>query len=213
MSQPIDALIFDMDGTLWDAVDTYAAIWNAAIDSLAVQCSHVTYDDVVVLMGKPLDAIFQTLVGDACPNREAFMAELVRFQNELLPKMGGKLYPQVRETLARMKQRIPLFMISNCMQVGLDNFLDYTKLRPMFVDTLCYGSTGCDKDLNLIHLAERYSLKRPVYVGDIQRDADSTHAANMEFAWAAYGFGKVVDADFRIDTFNQLETLIENGKI
>ena len=23
-----DGLIFDMDGTLWDAVDTYARIWN-----------------------------------------------------------------------------------------------------------------------------------------------------------------------------------------
>ena len=27
-----DSLLFDMDGTLWDAVDSYCAIWNAAID-------------------------------------------------------------------------------------------------------------------------------------------------------------------------------------
>ena len=26
-----DGLIFDMDGTLWDAVDSYVKIWNATI--------------------------------------------------------------------------------------------------------------------------------------------------------------------------------------
>lgn len=25
-----DSILFDMDGTLWDAIDTYADIWNEA---------------------------------------------------------------------------------------------------------------------------------------------------------------------------------------
>ena len=32
-----DALIFDMDGTLWDAVDTYAEIWNMAFEREGIE--------------------------------------------------------------------------------------------------------------------------------------------------------------------------------
>lgn len=37
-----DSLLLDMDGTLWDAVDSYCAIWNAAIDESCAQVSHGT---------------------------------------------------------------------------------------------------------------------------------------------------------------------------
>jgi len=35
MQKP-DSLIFDMDGTLWDAVDTYAASWNLVFNELGI---------------------------------------------------------------------------------------------------------------------------------------------------------------------------------
>ncbi|HEX3385818.1 MAG TPA: hypothetical protein VHS53_11545 [Mucilaginibacter sp.] len=34
LMQTPDSLIFDMDGTLWDAVDTYAASWNIVFAEL-----------------------------------------------------------------------------------------------------------------------------------------------------------------------------------
>ena len=36
MQKP-DSLIFDMDGTLWDAVDTYAGSWNVVFKKLRYQ--------------------------------------------------------------------------------------------------------------------------------------------------------------------------------
>ena len=35
MQKP-DSLIFDMDGTLWDAVDTYAESWNMVFKKLNI---------------------------------------------------------------------------------------------------------------------------------------------------------------------------------
>jgi phosphoglycolate phosphatase len=35
MQKP-DSLIFDMDGTLWDAVDTYAHSWNVVFSELGI---------------------------------------------------------------------------------------------------------------------------------------------------------------------------------
>ena len=33
----MDALIFDMDGTLWDAVDSYSEVWNETFRELEQQ--------------------------------------------------------------------------------------------------------------------------------------------------------------------------------
>ena len=47
MNKRFDAYIFDMDGTLWDAVDSYAAIWNTTIVQLGVQVPPVTRQKLV----------------------------------------------------------------------------------------------------------------------------------------------------------------------
>ena len=53
-------------------------------------------------------------------------------------------------------------------------------------------------------MVERNHLKYPVYVGDVQGDADASHAAGVPIIYAAYGFGKIVDAEERIDRFEEL---------
>lgn len=203
-----DALIFDMDGTLWDAIDSYCAVWNAtAADCGAVL--DVRYDDLLPLMGRPLADIYDKLAGGCDVDRERFMYMLEHNEREMMPRLGGRLYPGVRETLVGLRTHgLRLMMVSNCSARGLDNFMSYTGLGPLFDDTLTYGETGCDKDVNLRTLAMRYNMRRPLYVGDIQRDADSTHRAGMEFVWASYGFGHVADADYKIDKFSDLTDLI-----
>ena len=57
-----DSIIFDMDGTLWDAVDSYAAIWNRTLADCSVRRPPVTRDELISLMGKPLAEIAAILV-------------------------------------------------------------------------------------------------------------------------------------------------------
>lgn len=200
-----DSYIFDMDGTLWDAVDSYCAVWNRTIDELRPGTPHIKRPELEKLMGKPLSVIYDTIVGTAC-DPEEFSPVLRRNEQEMMPQIGGKLYPGVKETLAGLKARgARLFMVSNCGPKGLPNFLTFTKLEELMTDTLSYGTTGHDKDVNIRALVERYNLKRPVYVGDIQGDCDATHAAGVPFIWATYGFGhNVQGADYTIHDFPQL---------
>ena len=58
-----DSILFDMDGTLWDAVDSYCAVWNATIGDCCPGVTPVTYDRLVKLMGRPLDVIFNQMIG------------------------------------------------------------------------------------------------------------------------------------------------------
>lgn len=205
MKQPIDAMIFDMDGTLWDAVGTYCKVWDATFAAIGVEHAPVRYEQLLRQMGKPLEDIFDAIASPDAPYRQQFFDLLPVMEHKLEPVLGGKIYPGVADTLATLKRRgIKLFMVSNCLEGGLDNFYAFTGFGPLFTDRRTFGGTGHDKDVNLAELRTRYNLRRPVYVGDIQRDADSTHAAGMEFVWAAYGFGQCVDPDFTIHKFDDL---------
>ncbi len=208
MNKRFDAYIFDMDGTLWDAVDSYAAIWNSTIVQLGVQVSPVTRLKLVELMGMPLDAIYDSLVGD-CADRRKFEELLLANDSDMMPELGGKLYPGVRETLDELRDSgALLMMVSNCTATGLPNFVAYNRLEGYFSELLSMGATGKDKTANIKALISRYNLSNPVYVGDTAGDCTATHAAGIPFVWAAYGFGKnVAGADYTICSINELPSI------
>ncbi len=205
----IDSMIFDMDGTLWDAVSTYCKVWDATFAALGIRRDPVRREQLLEQMGKPLDDIFDAIAAPDAPYRREFFELLPRIETAIEPVLGGRLYPGVADTLARLQSHgIKLFMVSNCLENGLDNFYAYSGLGHLFTDRRTFGGTGHDKDVNLRELQSVYKLGRPVYVGDIQRDCDSTHKAGMEFVWASYGFGTCSDADFTIKRFDDLLKLI-----
>lgn len=188
-----DGIIFDMDGTLWDAVDSYAAIWNLTIAEYpgALERTNVTRADLMDLMGKPLPEIIRALFPELDgQGRERFISLLEDCERREMPRLGGRLYPGVRESLRALHDAgVMLFMVSNCGPDGLPMFLDFTGLGPMMTEVLSYGVTGQPKDVNIRTIMERYKLKRPLYVGDTLGDLEATRRAGADFAWAAYGFG------------------------
>lgn len=210
-----DSIIFDMDGTLWDAVDSYTAIWNKTLTDCRVEREPVKRDELIALMGHPLKEIAAILVpglrGDAL---EGFFSKLEENDLAMMPVLGGRLYPGVRETLAELHSRgIPMFMVSNCGPEGLPMFLEFTGLTPYITDTLSYGQTGVEKDVNIRTLQERYNLRSPLYVGDTRGDLLSTRRAGAAFAWASYGFGldfKAEEADHVLPDITALTSLFEN---
>lgn len=202
---PFDSYIFDMDGTLWDAVDSYCAVWNRTIDDLGVAVPHVTRERLERLMGTPLAGIYDDLVG-ARADRAAFTAVLRRNEDAMMPTLGGRLYPGAKAALEELRRRgARLFMVSNCSPKGLPNFLAFTGLASLIEDWRSFGANGLEKDANIKELVERYNLKHPVYVGDTEGDCLHTHAAGLPFVWAAYGFGRdVTGADYIITDITQL---------
>jgi len=113
-----DSYIFDMDGTLWDAVDGYCDVWNAAIGSFGIDCPRIDRERLFTQMGKPLDAIMDALIpGDF--DREAFMKRLAELEADIVPRCGGTLYPHVKDVLGSLrKQGARIFLVSNCGAPG-----------------------------------------------------------------------------------------------
>lgn len=204
---PADALIFDMDGTLWDAVDSYATIWNVSFDTAGIPHKAVTRHDLLKLMGSYLDDILAQLVPDAT-KRADLLRLVMDNETRMMPELGGTLYPHVRELIPQLARQYRLFMVSNCGASGLDNFVTYNRLEPYFTDLLSHGGTGRSKADNIRTLVEKYGLRSPVYIGDTQSDGNSAHQAGIPVIWAAYGFGTIIDPDAVIHSFDRLPDVV-----
>lgn len=196
--QDTDALIFDMDGTLWDAVDTYAEIWNMAFERENIE-RRITRADLLALIGTPIDDIMRHFVpAERVEHLLKTIAELVVTE---LPRLGGKLYEGVQEGVAELSKHYKLFMLSNCDELELPIFVRYAGIESYITDTIAYGNTRLRKAENMRLLAEKYHLQHPVYVGDTDGDCREAHRAGVPFVWMSYGFGTTDNAQLQFDTF------------
>lgn len=200
-----DALIFDLDGTLWNSADTVAEAWNAALEKAGYDV-RITGGDVLKQMGKPMDAIMRDAFGDAMTHEEAmeFLKVLSVEEINHIEKTGGKLVPALEETLAALKKSYRLFIVSNCQKGYIEAFLTAHKLSDYFEGFMCWGDTKLPKAETNKRLIERYSIKNPVYIGDTEGDHVSAEGAGIPFVHAAYGFGEVSGYDYRLEKFSDL---------
>lgn len=202
--------IFDMDGTLWDAVDSYARLWNIAAAEFGITAT-VTRGKLLGMMGMTIDRIFNSVYTPGTVDERKFMPVLERLEEELMPVYGGTLYPGVKEGIRRLSEVMDLYMVSNCGKEGLRNFLKFTELEPYFKGTLTYGETYRGKAFNIRKIIADNSLADAVYIGDTDGDCKSAHEAGIPMIHAAYGFGTAADADFHASSFNEVvKILIDN---
>lgn len=202
-----DSLIFDMDGTLWDAVDSYCAIWNKTFEEYGINAKPVSREMLVSMMGTTLDKIIDKVLPEVSGDNR-FIERLIENEQEMMPRLGGRLYNDVTETVSTLAKKYPLFMVSNCSKNGLRNFLEFTKLKPFISDTLSNGDTGLGKADNIATIVRRHNLKSPLYVGDTQSDCDSCVKAGVDFVWASYGFGHVDNPKYTLSKFSDLLKIV-----
>lgn len=197
-----DSLIFDMDGTLWNATASYCKIWKECFAQRGVEFPF-TDAEIMAYMGMPIDGIFDDIVRRTGVNfnRTEFLAEISEVEDAMMPQLGGKLFDGVQEGIAQLSRHYKLFMVSNCSRYGLHNFMKFTHTERYFTDTMSYGERSVPKSENIKALIDRYGLKHAVYLGDTQSDCNETHRAGIKFAYAAYGFGSCSDYDMRVDSF------------
>lgn len=199
-----DALCFDMDGTLWDAVDSYAEIWNECFRRAGVD-RVVRRQELVECMGMSLTDIFHRLAGDtAAIDPDTFLTDVALQERRMMPKLGGVPYPGVVDGLVKLSKKYKIFLLSNCGVDGLENLMNFLGIRALVTEAVTHGATHRDKNENLTYLSEKYGLRQLVYVGDTEGDCRQTHLAGMPFVFAAYGFGTCSDPDMTVGSFDEL---------
>ena len=205
-----DGLLFDLDGTLWDSIDAICHSWNQVLARRAPQWAGVvTRANVTGCMGMLLPDIVRRLIPDLPQNEiKPLLDELMVEENAYVAVHGGVLYPQVPETLAKLAEDYPLFIVSNCQAGYIEAFFQAHGLGGYFTDYENPGRTGKGKGENIALVVARNGLERPLYIGDTQGDYDAATAAGVPFLHAAYGFGSLTRPAPSVSAFAALPAAV-----
>lgn len=202
-------IIFDLDGTLWDATGQMAEAWTMYLREQGVDVT-LTKEMLEKEMGKVINDIADDLIPFVeAPRRYELLKTCGIIQDPYLLKHSGILYDDVEATFKTLSEKYGLYIVSNCHKGYINTFLTVTGLRKYILDIEEYGNTGMTKDKNIKLVVERNGIDMPFYVGDTVGDMDASDKAGVTFIHAAYGFGIVPPDRYKIDKFSDLPEFIE----
>ena len=204
-NKEIDAIIFDLDGTLWSAVDSCLKATSLVKKEHSDITRDVTKEQVESAMGKTSEEIINIYYGYLPREKgEEYANEAFNKNVDNLLKEGGTLYPNTRETIIKLSKKYKLFIVSNCVKGYIESFLNTSGLKDYFSDYESYGRTLLSKGKNIKLVIERNNLKNPIYVGDTKGDMEASKIAGIPFVYASYGFGKVDKYGYKIADISEL---------
>lgn len=206
----VDSIIFDLDGTLWDATYGMCASWNEAVQKAGYDITLVR-DDVTKAMGLPVQGIADVafpMVEDA-EERLSMIRLCFKAEEEYLAAHGGILMDGMVETIKELKKDYKLYIVSNCQDGYIQVFLEAHNMWDYFDGFICAGDSGMSKGKNNLLLMERENLKAPIYVGDTKGDHDSAIEAQIPFVFCTFGFGETSNPDYSIDSLRELPNLLK----
>lgn len=204
------AVIFDLDGTLWDATGQVFQIWNRVFARRPELNIRLTRKDMENCMGKTMDEIAAMLFPDLEPAvRETIMDECGQEEVMYLREHGAVLYDGVRETVALLKRTYELYIVSNCQDGYVDAFLMAHRFEDDFKDIEMSGRTGKTKGENIRSVMRRNQVARAVYIGDTLGDERAACYADIPFLYAAYGFGEAAVPDGVLHSIRELPAVLK----
>ena len=203
------AIIFDLDGTLWNSADRVCDIWNCVFDKYEDVHLRMTQEVIGTLMGKTMEDIGDILFPELPVKRrrkivDDFGTEEVKY----LYDHGATIYDGLEEALKALSPHYDLYIVSNCQDGYVPAFLHAHKMETYFKDIEMSGRTGMDKGHNIRLLMERNNIRRAVYVGDTEGDEKASRFAGIPFLWASYGFGTAAAPDAVINAITDLPDVV-----
>ncbi len=203
------ALIFDIDGTLWDSRALVAEGYNLQLKEEGLSHLCVTAEDLKPLFGKVMTEIGDILFAEIpIPQRYELMERCMARENRHLWESPCHIgYPGVRETMEALSHSFRLFLVSNSQRGYPELCMEKLGIGGFIEGHLCFGDTGTEKGQTISRLMQQHHIFSAAYVGDTQGDYQAACAAGIPFIWASYGFGVPEGYDAKIRTFSDLLTV------
>jgi len=198
-----NAIIFDIDGTLWSASPGTTKAWNNALKALNSD-KRVTLEGIESVTGRPFNECIEILLpglSEKYPNlRETLNEhELIVTKNE-----GGTFFPDVIEGIRELAKETPIYIISNCEGWYLQLFLKFSGFADSISDYDCNGTSNLQKGDMLKNMIKKHNLTNAVYIGDTAGDEEGAKQASTDFIYVSYGFGKPENESKQFDNFSNL---------
>lgn len=206
------AVIFDVDGTIWDAVDRITESFQIRAHEFPDVTSRVDTDTLRSYMGKPMDE-FAELFPELSEERAIeVLKACCNYEIEYLKTHPGVLYEGIYDVFEELSKDYEIYIVSNCQEGYIEALLESCNMEQFVSGFECYGRTGQSKGKNIKILMERYELEKAIYVGDTQLDYEATLEAGIPFIYAAYGMGQVEHNRYVADSPREIKDVIKATK-
>ena len=205
----MNSVIFDIDGTLWDATGSIMKAWNEVLEKNGLP--DVDLKTVRNSMGKTEQEICEYVLPEIDFDtkwrvfRDAFPNEI-----PFIKKYGGVLFDKVASTVEALSNVYALCIITNAGSRYANAFLDASGLRKYFTDYIGYDDNHLTKDKNIELLKERHGFDKVIYVGDTAADQYFAKEADVPFIYHKKGFGTAENPQYSFDDYADLEEMIHS---
>ena len=139
----IEAIIFDLDGTMWDSTGCACDIWNRVLKKHNNIDFKMTKEQAEQLMGKTMEEIGEILFPDFSEEERTEIVDKFGIEEvDYLKERGAILYDGLEEVLSELRQNYKLYIVSNCQDGYVPAFLQAHHLGDYFEDIEMSGRTG-----------------------------------------------------------------------
>lgn len=198
------AIFFDLDGTLWDALNQIKISWNLTMEKF-----HYPYrfslEDVKSIMGLTPEETCQLLFKDKSLKEGLDIFHLlVKEEINYLSKHPGIIYENEDQVLSVLSAKYDLYVVSNSDKGYIENYLSTCNKEKYFKGHICAGDLGLPKWKNILYVKKKEKIDGVIYVGDTLKDKIESERAHVKFIHASYGFGKIDDDQVKINNLREL---------
>ncbi|PFK47037.1 nucleosidase [Bacillus cereus] len=213
----LQALIFDMDGTLFQTEkilelsldDTYnhlrsLNLWDAA----------TPIDKYREIMGVPLPKVWEALLPNHSSEiREQTDAYFLERLVENIRSGKGALYPHVKEVFSYLKENhCTIYIASNGLTEYLQAIVSYYKLDHWVTETCSIQQIQTLNKGDLVKtIIQKYDIKKAAVVGDRLSDINAAKDNGLIAIGCNFDFAQedeLVQADFVINDLMELKAIL-----
>lgn len=213
------ALIFDMDGTLFQTNKILEISLEDTFDNLRSQNrwnKETPLKKYQEIMGVPLPVVWQTLLPDATNEwRESANAF---FHERLIANINegkGALYPNTKELFRYLKSNDhSLFIASNGQTEYLKAIVSYYNLNQWVTETFSIQQIHTQNKTDLVtEIINLHGITKGVVIGDRLSDIQAAKQNNLHSIGCRFDFSQeneLAQADFVIDDLMEIRNVLQS---
>ncbi|WP_377865388.1 HAD family hydrolase [Bacillus sp. R86525] len=213
----LQALIFDMDGTLFQTDKILELSLDDTFDhlrSLQLWDAEAPIDKYREIMGVPLPKVWETLLPNHSNEvREQTDAYFLERLIENIKSGNGALYPNVKEVFSFIKENdCSIYIASNGLTEYLQAIVSYYDLDQWITETFSIDQIhSLNKDDLVKGILKKYDIKEAAVVGDRLSDINAAKDNGLIAIGCNFDFAQedeLAHADLVIDDLMELKGIL-----
>lgn len=211
----IEAIFFDVDGTLVDARVDIVNAMNHALRSLGAE--EKPFDDIVSYIGTGVKDLVKRSLGTSDEDLILKGTEMFGRYYTAHAADEARLYPHVKDILKYFKDKHK-YILTNRYSRFADAVLKDLGIRKYFEEIFggddedCLKPSACVMDRIIADL--NIDRSRAIIVGDMAIDVQAGKNSGIKTCWVTYGLGKTEDVkglnpDYIIEDIVELKGIIK----